>query len=157
MKTFLLFAFGLRICSASAQQTISSSGGHYTGGPVQVSANIGEPVIATVGNATSTLTQGFEQPWADITTTVPPTYVADIAINVYPNPVRHDLNIALGREARGERYRITDAAGRLVAEGMLSASLSTIAMSDHASGNYQLTLSDHADTPIAMFRIIVNH
>lgn len=156
MRTVLIVACCLTGSFATAQEAVSSGGGHYAGSAVQISTNIGEPVITTVGTTTNVLTQGFEQPWADVSTTVPPVGASDIAISVYPNPVRHDLNIALGREANDESYRVSDAAGRLIVQGRLSSSISTLDMSSYASGNYQLTLHDRTDTPIATFRIIVN-
>ncbi len=71
MRVLLVIIAAGAAASALAQQTIGAAGAHYAGTQVQLSANIGEPVVATVSGTAATLTQGFEQPWADVSTAQP--------------------------------------------------------------------------------------
>lgn len=140
-----------------AQESIGSAGGHLESATVQMSINIGEPVIATATAGNTTLTQGFEQPWADIGTWVPAPEIGDEQVLVYPNPARHELFIVLGRTARGEQYTLLDAAGKLVASGRIEADIQAIGMESIASGNYQLVLRTQEGSPLGAFGIIINH
>lgn len=152
--------FIVALCSAaasSAQETIGTAGAHYTGSQVQLSSNIGEPVIATVSGAQTTLTQGFEQPWADVSTWVPAPEGSGEQVLVYPNPTRHELFVSLGRTAHGEHYSLFDEAGKLVASGLIQSDIQSIGMERFAAGNYQLVLRTQKGAPLGTFRIIVNH
>ncbi len=145
------------VASTLAQQTIGAAGAHYAGTAVQISTSIGEPVVTTVSGTATTLTQGFEQPWVDVSTVLPAPEESGDQVVVYPNPTRHELFVTLGRTARGERYRLIDAAGRLVTSGLIEADTQRIDVEGIASGNYQLVLNSKEGSPIGAFRIIVNH
>lgn len=156
MKAMCIIA----ICAAApavAQEAIGTGGGHYASTEVQLSVNIGEPVSSTAAGSTAILTQGFEQPWADVTTTIPSPEENGAAITVYPNPTRHELFVALGRTSHGEQYSLFDAAGKLVTAGRIEADVHAIGMERIATGNYQLVLQTQEGAPLGAFRIIVNH
>lgn len=157
MRTLLAIILVGTATAARAQETISAAGAHYAGTAVQLSCNIGEPVIATVSGAQTTLTQGFEQPWADVSTWAPALEDSGEQVLVYPNPTRYELFVALGRGAQGERYTLFDAAGKLVTSGLIQADIHAIGMEGIASGNYQLVLQTQEGSPLGAFRIIVNH
>lgn len=157
MRTQLVGAALFSAVLVQAQEVISASGSHYTGSQVQVSVNIGEAVTSTVEGSTRTLTQGFEQPWADVSTAIPSATEHGTAINVYPNPTHHELFIALGHAANGEHFSLFDAAGKLVTTGRMEAEIQAIGMERVANGNYQLVLQTQEGSPLGAFRIIVNH
>lgn len=140
---------------AVAQEVVGAGGGHYATSQAQLSVSIGEPVTSTVTGAGIALTQGFEQPWADVSTAI--TSPTDAAIMVFPNPVRHELFVALGHAANGEHYHLLDASGKLVLQGRIEADRQPISMEEVASGTYHLLLNTPEGTPLAAFRIIVNH
>ncbi|MGV9012784.1 MAG: T9SS type A sorting domain-containing protein [Flavobacteriales bacterium] len=149
----ILFAF--TPCLAFGQLTIGSAGGTLNSATDRLEYNIGEPVVGTVGNATSTFTQGFEQPWADVGTGVP-TLPPEAAIRVFPNPTRHDLNILIPENAH-HAYSMVDAAGKLILNGAITELLTTLDVTPLASGNYSLIVSDTANRTKQSFRIIINH
>lgn len=157
MRTHLTAVAIFCVALVQAQEVIGTSGSHYVGSQVQLSVNIGEPVISTAEGNTRTLTQGFEQPWADVSTSLPTSSEEAASITVYPNPTRHELFIALGRTAHGEQYSLFDAAGKLVVSGRIEADIQTIGMERIASGTYQLVLHTQEGSPLGAFRIIVNH
>lgn len=138
-----------------AQQVVAGGGGHHANAANAITYTIGEPVIATVSAAGSTLTQGFNQPWADIGTLVDDLHGDGPAINVYPNPVRHTLHIALDTPTEGQRYSLHDAAGRLVTDGRISSTITDIDMEPYSSGSYFLRVLGPADSNERTFQINV--
>ncbi|MBL7953231.1 MAG: T9SS type A sorting domain-containing protein [Flavobacteriales bacterium] len=139
-----------------AQQVVSGGGGHHANATDIISYNIGEPVIATVSASGTTLTQGFNQPWADITTLVNDIEEA-VTINVYPNPVRHTLHIDASSATQAQHYFLHDAAGRLVTEGRIGSSITELDMQPYASGDYFLRVLSDDNATLKSFKISVTH
>jgi len=142
--------------AVQAQQVIGSAGGVLIGTDATIEYNIGEAVIGTVESGNAMLTQGFEQPWAQIITLVPAEDTDDAAV-VYPNPVRHFLNIQVPEQGVGQDYRFMDAAGRLVAHGQLAAIRTELDTEPLASGSYMLLLINPVTERTQSFRIIITH
>jgi len=155
LRILLLLALGAPL-STFAQQVIASGGGDYTSPTNAMSVTIGEPIIATVSGPANTLTQGFQQPWVDITISVEDV-VDGPMINVYPNPVRHILNIALDDPSRAERYMLFDAAGRQVKDGRISSTITELDMETYASGGYILRVINADQRDVKTFKISVTH
>lgn len=157
MKKFILpLALALPTFSM-AQAVVSGGGGYHTNATSAISYTIGEPVIATVAAASTSLTQGFQQPWADITTAVEEPLPDAPSINVYPNPVRHTLHIALDATVIDHRYALHDAAGRLVTEGRISNTITDLDMETYASGSYVLRVLGSDNSTVRSFKISVTH
>lgn len=155
LRTLLLLALGAPL-STFAQQVIASGGGHYTSPTNAMSVTIGEPIIATVSGPTNTLTQGFQQPWVDITIDVEDVFDGPM-INVYPNPVRHILNIAMDDPSRADRYMLFDAAGKQVTDGRITSTLTELDMEHYASGGYILRVLSADQRDVKSFKISVTH
>ncbi len=152
----LLFALAPS-ATAIGQQVVASGGGDHASGAARISYTIGEPVIETVAASGSTLTQGFNQPWADITTVVEEAVTDPGAVTVYPNPVRHILHIAVNGAADADRFILHDAAGRQVTDGRISSSLTELNMEPYASGSYYLRVLGTDDKTQRSFKISVTH
>lgn len=150
--TLALVAHGL-----FAQQVIGAAGSQLDGAAISIAYSIGEPVTTTASAGSAILTQGFEQPWADVSTVIAPTGEDNSAITIYPNPVREELNIALGRIAKSERFDLYDAEGKLVRTGTIISDRSIIDMNDVASGSYALRIVHVDATVLGTYKIIVNH
>lgn len=142
---------------ATAQEVVSSGGDHHSGTNVSISYTIGEPVIATASAGGTTLTQGFHQPWVDITTMVSETTADGTDIVVYPNPVRHILHIALDGDPEGHQYILHDAAGKQVTDGRIATSITELDMQRFASGSYFLHVLGPNDTHLRTFKLSVTH
>ena len=142
---------------ARTQDVVATGGGYHTGPGTAISYTIGEPVIATVGNASTTLTQGFQQPWADINTIVDDAATDGPGINVYPNPVRHILHIAMEGAPDGHHYVLHDAEGRQVTDGRIGSIITDLDMEPYASGSYYLRVLGPKDNSVRSFKISVTH
>ena len=155
LRTLLFLALGSPLTTL-AQQVVASGGGSYSSSTNSVSVTIGEPIIATASGPTNTLTQGFQQPWVDINTAIEDPVDGPL-INVYPNPVRHILTIALDDPSRAERYMLFDAAGRQVTDGRISSTNTELDMEHYASGGYILRVLSADQRDVKSFKISVTH
>jgi len=142
---------------ARAQDVVATGGGYHTGPGTAISYTIGEPVIATVGDASTALTQGFQQPWADINTVVDEPVTDGPDINVYPNPVRHILHITMEGTPDGHHYVLHDAAGRQVTDGRIGSTITDLDMEPFASGSYYLRVLGPNENSVRSFKISVTH
>ncbi len=124
--------------AAIAQQVIAGGGGDHANSTGRITYTIGEPVIATASTGGHTLTQGFQQPWAGISTLVDDEVDPLIGINVYPNPVRHVLYIDAPFGANADRFVLYDAVGRQVTDGRITGTETQLDMQPYASGGYIL-------------------
>ena len=157
MRKFFLPLILLSPSLAMAQQVLAGGGGHHANTNSAITYTIGEPVIATVSATGNTLTQGFNQPWADITTVVEEPASAVMDITVYPNPVRHTLHIDTNGDARADHFTLHDASGRIVTNGRLTSSITDLDMEPHASGSYFLRVFGPNDKTQRSFQISVTH
>lgn len=101
MKKTIITLFSLIICNLIfAQQfkpaTISSGGGIMSNANAKLSFTIGEVVTGNIANASSKLTQGFQQNW--IVSTGITENIKDNNILVYPNPASDIINIKFEKE-----------------------------------------------------------
>ncbi len=143
--------------AAIAQQVIAGGGGNHTNSTGRITYTIGEPVFTTASTGGHTLTQGFQQPWADISTLVEEEVEPIIGINVYPNPVRHVLYIDVPDGANADRFVLYDATGRQVTDGRIIGTGTQLDMQPYASGGYILRVIGANDTHQQAFKITLTH
>lgn len=155
LRTLLFLALGAPLVSL-AQQAVASGGGDYSSATNAISITIGEPIIITASGPANTLTQGFQQPWADITTAVDDAGDGPW-INVYPNPVRHTLYIAIEDPSRFSNLQLFDAAGRQVIDSRLSSTITELDMQQYASGGYILRVFNVDQREVKSFKISLTH
>ena len=139
----------------SGQQLVGSSGGTFSGTATNISFSIGEPVTATAEGGAKVLTQGFQQPWADVSTVVGSGPLPAADIEVYPNPARHVVYISAPGAVMGDTYHLVDSEGRLVTSANLDGSLTELDITSWAAGSYFLRLSNVRQQPLGTFRINV--
>jgi len=151
----LLFPL-MGIIPAAAQQTIGSAGGVLSGPGTTWEYNIGEAIIGTVSSPVFTLTQGFEQPWVEIIT-LTPVPDREPAVSVFPNPVRHFLNIVRPEGSDDMHYHMFDGSGRLVLSAPLSSIRTELDTAPLQSGAYILQVTSDRPIPDQTFRIIITH
>ncbi len=155
-RTLLLLPIILALPSA-AQEVVGSGGGYHSDTGVAISYTIGEAMISTVSTGGTTLTQGFQQPWAAITTYNDEPAPQEGAITVYPNPVRHVLHVAMEGMPDGHRYVLHDAAGRQITDGNIASTITDINMETYASGGYILRILGPKNNTARSFKINVTH
>ena len=121
-------------------EVIASAGEHYDNGTVQLSWTLGEVVIDTYDNGTNILTQGFHQ--TQLTVTSIEEDLADIRINLYPNPTSEFLNIDLGNNEKDINLQLYDMTGRLVHKDVINAydTKYVLPMQTVATGKYLIQM-----------------
>lgn len=117
-------------------QVIASAGEHFDNGSVQLSWTLGEVVIDTYDNGTNILTQGFHQ--TELTVTAIDETIANVRLNMYPNPTSELLNIELGNNESDINLQLFDMSGKLVHQVKIEAYQTkyVLPMNLVATGNY---------------------
>lgn len=122
-----------------------------------ISWTIGEPVINTVSGGGNTLTQGFQQPWADISTVIGENAGSAPDIRVYPNPVRHVLNVDVPGDAGQDQLELLDAAGRTVLQTNTTGDHTELDLTRYGAGNYFLRVLNAEGIVSRTFKINITH
>lgn len=151
MKIALLFfSFIWAVSAINAQEVISSQGESYSGPNAKVDFTIGEVVIATVSDGTTTLTQGFHQ--TNWKFSGVKDFSPEMEITVFPNPASDLLQIQTA-EFKEVHYELYDEAGRLVAQNELLEETTSVQVAELATGQYSLVLSKNQQ-PLKIFKLI---
>lgn len=156
--TFTLLAGAFSVCMAQSDppDVFSTAGGDGSSSTERMSWTIGEPVTNTVSAGSNTMTQGFQQPWAEVITLVPELTEQTDGISVYPNPTRHVLHVRYpDGSSTGDRIELTDGRGQLLLQDHVQGATTDLDLSSYASGNYFLRLIGPQGTMKRTFHIII--
>jgi len=152
-KNALLLLSLITTLSVSAQEVVSTQGDSYSNPNGSIDFTIGEVVINTGTDGTNNLTQGFHQTnWNFLG-------VEDFAPNyeaiIFPNPTEDVLNIKTSM-FENVTYTLYDGLGKLVMQDILSAEQTPIQVSQLATGNYSLTLTNETQN-LKTFKLVKTH
>ena len=152
-KNALLLLTLITTLSVSAQEVVSTQGDSYSNANGSIYFTICEVVINTGTDGTNDLTQGFHQTnWNFLG-------VEDFAPNyeaiIFPNPTEDVLNIKTSM-FENVTYTLYDAQGKLVLQDILSAEQTPIQVSQLATGNYSLTLTNETQN-LKTFKLVKTH
>ena len=120
----LLFLFVLITMAGRGQSlelSIVTSGGDFvTGNSATLSWTLGEMVTETVSTTDHYLTQGFQQPFNELMTSVEPI-TEQATVSIYPNPAKDHVYIDITMGSRSSCYRIEimDMTGAMVYQSAL--------------------------------------
>ena len=137
---FTVFSIG-----ATAQDlghyVIGSDGGHSRNNQFSLDYTIGE-VVTEFGEDTTGgvhLTQGFQQTMLSIVSVE--EHLADIEIDVYPNPAVDYLNVSIPVLQEDMQFALFDMQGKLIDQQKINSQAFTIGFSNQSTGNYLLVFS----------------
>jgi hypothetical protein len=152
-KNLLVLLSLITTIYVSAQEVVSTQGDSYSNANGSIDFTIGEVVINTGTDGTNDLTQGFHQTnWNFLG-------VEDFAPNyeaiIFPNPTEDVLNIKTSM-FENVTYTLYDAQGKLVLQDILSAEQTPIQVSQLATGNYSLTLTNETQN-LKTFKLVKTH
>ncbi len=146
MKASLLIYPILLIPLLGRAQTVQMSvfaggGGYEINASNSVSWTLGEANILTLQGGSNILTQGFQQPKYDITTSI--LYFQDkgIIVKAFPNPTTHELSISFSELTQESMImEILDLQGKSLANYTLKEKENSVSMAGFAAGIYFLNL-----------------
>lgn len=143
----------LTVVSAYAQQAVLPAGGEAIGSGGSVSYSVGQVAYTTNGSSSGTLTQGVQQPYEVIATSLEEEHNGQLMATAFPNPASSLINIHLQSMVDNGNYRLVDGLGQLVLQGRLGGTDDTIDMAALPAASYTLLLF-RSDTPIGSFTVI---
>ena len=154
MKKHLLFwcCSFLSVSSLSAQEVVASSGDSYTSPSASLDVTVGEVVINTVTNGSTTLTQGYQQSSFNFVSVQ--DYKPDYSITMFPNPA-DDAVTLIASDFAGVHFNLYDAKGSLLMDSELLSTESTIDVNHIPKGSYYLHLTRNGDM-LKTFTLIKN-
>ena len=140
---------------AHAQQAVLPTGGEATGTGGTVSYSIGQVAYTTTSSSTGTMTQGVQQPYEVIATSLVEESNGQLMATAFPNPASSLINIHLQSMVENGNYRLVDGLGQLVFQGRIGGTDETIDMATLPAASYTLLLF-RSDTPIGSFTVITH-
>ncbi len=147
----------LCITQLQAQTVVATSGGDASTANNKISWTVGQPVTTTVSGGGATLTQGFQQPWADISTVIGENAGSEADIRVYPNPVHHLLNVEVPGATAKDQLELMDAAGRIVLQANTTGDRTELDLTQYGAGNYFLRIRNAEGILARTFKINITH
>ncbi len=146
---FLLLSSG----TLRAQQVVLPAGGEATGSGGTVSWSVGQVAYTTNGSSGGTLTQGVQQPYEVIATSLVQHPDGGLMATAFPNPTSSLITVHVNGQVEKGRYSLVDGLGQVVLAKKLTGSETFIEMDGLANGAYTLQLTAD-DKPIGTFRIL---
>ncbi len=164
MKNLLLFtvllAFTLFLSSSYAQEVIPASGGNATGSGGSVSYSVGQVFYSVITGETGSVAEGVQQPYEiSVVTSITEAMGIDLVVSAFPNPATDYLILRVENyDFENLEFQLLDVGGRLLKEGKISASETTISMTNLVPAVYFLKVQQANPAPleIKIFRIIKN-
>lgn len=140
-KFIAIFTFvGLTFCSLAQQNTVAS-GGSASGSGGSVSYSVGQIDYTSISESTGNMNQGVQQPYEIYLITGIQENASPISA-VFPNPTNGLLTIQLKEVNQPVTIQLLDLTGRIIISSSLNSIETSIDLSNYASGEYLLTITD---------------
>ena len=151
-KLTILLALSIAL-TTTAQEIVATQGDSYSNTSAQIDFTIGEIIINTESNGVNTLTQGFHQTnWNFVGLE---NHAPEYEATIFPNPTSKILNIRTSA-FENVTYTLYDAKGKLILQDKLSSEQTPIKVSQLASGNYSITLTNEIQN-LKTFKLVKSH
>lgn len=145
MKRSLLLAGALCMGAAGvfAQNAAVAAGGEATGPGGTAAFSIGQVADITVTGSGGRISQGVQQPYDDVSTTVADPHSYGF-ISAYPSITADNVLVLVPAERIHDlRIDVTDAQGRILLQRAITDQRTELSLAAFATGNYHLIV--HAD------------
>lgn len=141
MKTHLLCTGVLLSSVAFGQQNTVASGGEASGAGGNVSYTIGQIDYISASGANGNINQGVQQPFEIFAVGLEEVSL-DIQLSLFPNPAVDHVVISVEswENYTNPSFTLTDEQGRIVKQGKMPASETTVQVSDLANACYYLNI-----------------
>lgn len=133
-------------------QVIATSGASNLNGNAQLSWTLGEMAVATRGDGSTILTEGFHQP--EVMVTGVGSIFVDDGIQVFPVPTSSELTVKLPIHLVNSMMQIVNVEGKLVREQLLSNQNNDLNLDGLSQGIYLLQIHDQNQTSTYRIQLI---
>lgn len=141
-KIFLLIMM-LATMTVSAQQSVNSSGGSFTGTGGSASISVGQIAYTALKSDSATITQGVQQVWVFQPQSVQKLKASSVQTVVYPNPVLDGLTLEITSGNPNDcKWIFSDLQGKIISNGEFENSRAYISAESFSSGTYILSISE---------------
>lgn len=154
-KSLFGIIFMALLMSANAQSSIVATGGEATGNGGSVSFSVGQIVVQSNGDGTTTISEGVQQPYEISVVGVDDYPAITLNATVYPNPTLGQLQLSVSNEELLEKgeARIFDGSGKLLAVKRIVGQTTDFDLSPYAQGTYYLRVTD-GKTTLKTFKVV---
>lgn len=153
MRYYITLSFLGVVISGWSQQVspsvIATSGNSLQNGSVAIDFTIGEPLTTTYQNGPVLVTQGFHQPIISLANI---SEWDEANVQFYPNPTADKLILQISINSF-QQVQIIDAQGKLVYQQYNLKEVTEIAISQLATGKYNLILSGSETKNLSFIKI----
>ncbi len=139
---------------SNSQEVISSQGNSYSNGASSIDFTIGEVIIDTGTDGSTTITQGFHQTIWNVVGIE--DHIPDFEVLVFPNPIQDQLHIKTDN-FNNVNYRLFDAKGRLIMADELKTNLTQLEVSQLTMGAYILQFYDQNQQSLKTIKLTKNN
>lgn len=154
MTHLLLPIFMLSVCSLSAQERTTGSGGEAGSTSGTISYSIGLIDYTNQSSAAGAISAGVQQPYELFALSVE-KWNLNWNLSVFPNPTTNLLFIESQDAIEGLTYVLTDVAGKTIQQGSLPEIKNAIDLGSLANANYFLQIRVN-ESQIRMYQISKN-
>ncbi len=157
IKTILLSYALLLLCLSNvhAQEGTVPAGGNASGPEGTVSYTIGSICYTTIGDASTTITQGIQQPYEILV--VNGIEEKNISLgSVYPNPTADYVTLSLTGDMQNMAYTLSDINGKTIRQQTLVKPQTNIAMASLANGPYLIKVYNNKKQ-LKTYKVIKNN
>ena len=136
------------IISTAGEEAVMSNGN-------QVSWTIGELVTVTAEMPEKHFTQGFQQPYINVTDII--DHQPSFMVNIFPNPATDYLFIKLETIRKGNRYQLIDVKGKLLLNEPIVNTEITLPFYSYSTGVYFLVFINKENEKLKTYKIQKSH
>jgi Secretion system C-terminal sorting domain len=138
-----------------AQDIVATAGNGFSNATLRITFTIGEVVIATHASVGTIITQGFNQPEDDFTTSVIDRKPS-AGIAVFPNPARDEVQLVIDAAGAAWACTLIDASGRTVTTWPITAPRTSLDLSSFANGPYTLRVADEQGRDAHLVQLLIS-
>jgi hypothetical protein len=150
-----LIAMQFVLAQQITPQVVATAGNYTENGGYSVSWTLGEPVVQTATNGSTTLTQGFQQPSYNVVA-ITNQSIEGFSVNVFPNPATDFIIIDWTANNQDMLYiSLFDIAGKKITEQSYAATQDKVSMnmSQLASAQYILEIRNKDNSISKIYQI----
>lgn len=154
MKKLLLIGACLAISQISAQDSVLTTGGNFSGSNGNVSYSIGQVFYKTISGVSANLSQGVEQPFEIQVVLGADNFNIGLELSVYPNPTTDKIYLIVKESSfKSIQYQLFTINGRLIENDKIYENSTIIHMDKYPEAIYLLKIIDN-EKEIKTFKII---